>query len=179
MQQTDRPEFDKQITVMMGGFPGYFLTPERLESYWRGLQKMPMSSVIRVVDFVLSEDGPKKIPSVSEMWDTYRNLKARADNREKVAAGTTTITLSREQHLLHLRRMALTVARREKMPKFRDKIVWYEYLPPHAQEKNKAEWEAWAASFEHQPDSYFWPRAKELMRIWGEKRPEEVESLAA
>lgn len=83
MLLTDRPEFDKQIKVMMGGFPGYFLTEERLESYWRGLQKMQMSSLIRVVDHVLSEDGPEKIPGVSAMWTAYHALKTpRADARQ-------------------------------------------------------------------------------------------------
>jgi hypothetical protein len=78
MLSTDRIDFDKQITVMIGGFPGYFLTPERLESYWRGLQKMQMSMLVRIVDHVLSEQGPEKIPSVSAIWKIYRELRTPA-----------------------------------------------------------------------------------------------------
>jgi hypothetical protein len=75
MHSTERKAFEEQITVMIGGFPGYFLTPERMESYWRGLAKMHLAMLVRVVDFVLSEQGPEKIPSVSTVWKISRDLR--------------------------------------------------------------------------------------------------------
>lgn len=170
MQQTERAEFDKQIAVMAGGFPKFYLTEDKRDSYWRGLEKMPMSSLVRIVDHVLSEEGPENIPSVSQMWTFHRQLRAkRPDNRTPFAQSG---KLTREQHLAHLRHMAIICARRETMPHINGIIIGWEYVPPRHREKSKAEWMAWEKEYGDKPDDFWWPRAQELMRLWGEKRPE-------
>lgn len=169
MDNYERVDFDKQLTTMLSGFPGYFITPERLEAYWRGLQKMQMSSLIRVVDFVLSEDGPEKIPGVSALWTIYRKLKTvRADNREPVDTGMT-----REQRLMHLRRQAIEFAKRETMPIYKESIS--RDAPTHYQKKNNELWAQWDATYGKEPDEYWLPRAEVLMLKWCDNNPSRLD----
>lgn len=173
MDNYERVDFDKQLTTMLSGFPGYFITPERLEAYWRGLQKMQMSSLIRVVDFVLSEDGPEKIPGVSALWTIYRKLKTvRADNREPVDTGMT-----REQHLTHLRRLAINAAREETMPRHLGAIS--RDAPLHRQKKNDEDWAQWDATLGQKDDAHWLARAEQLMLVWGEKDPKQFDASNA
>ena len=69
--------FDAQLAVLFGGHPT-FLTPPRMEAYWRGLQAMPLSMFVRCVDEVLGPDGDEKLPTVHRIWQISRDMKARA-----------------------------------------------------------------------------------------------------
>ena len=75
MISTDRPDFEAQLAVLFGGFQG-FLTPPRVEAFWRGLQKMPLSTFVRCVDQALGENGSDKLPTVSTIWQISNTLRA-------------------------------------------------------------------------------------------------------
>lgn len=75
MLNTDRADFETQLNVLFGGFPT-FLTPPRIEAYWRGLSKMPLSVFVRCVDHALGEAGTEKLPTVNTLWQMSRSLRA-------------------------------------------------------------------------------------------------------
>lgn len=76
MLSTEREDFETQLEVLFGGYPT-FLTPPRKEAYWRGLQKMPLSTFVRCVDYALQDtsEEAKKLPTVHRIWDISRGLK--------------------------------------------------------------------------------------------------------
>ena len=75
MLSTDRQEFESQLSTLFGGYP-QFLTPPRIEAYWRGLQKMSISVFIRCVDHALGEQGSEKLPTVNTLWQISKQLRA-------------------------------------------------------------------------------------------------------
>lgn len=75
MLSTDRKDFESQLQVLFGGFPT-FLTEPRIQAYWRGLQKMPLSVFVRCVDHALGERGSDKLPTVNTIWQLSRTLRA-------------------------------------------------------------------------------------------------------
>lgn len=78
MLNTDREVFERELAVLFGGFPT-FLTPPRIDAYWRGLQKMHLQTFVRCVDLALqdqSEEG-KKLPTVNRLWQLSHELRAR------------------------------------------------------------------------------------------------------
>lgn len=75
MLSTDRKDFESQLAVLFGGFPT-FMTEPRIEAYWRGLQKMPLSTFVRCVDHALGERGSDKLPTVNTIWQLSRTLRA-------------------------------------------------------------------------------------------------------
>lgn len=161
----DRAEFDKQLATMMGGFPGYFLTDERRESYWRGLQKMPMAAFVRLIDFILSEDGPEKIPSVHALWELHRKNRV-------THVPVVDVKMSREQHLAQLHRMAIESAKRETMPMFKGAII--RTVPDRFKAEYDQKWKAWDEIYGAKPADYWEPRARELMISLGEKKPDQI-----
>ena len=81
MLSTDRKDFEDQVAILCAGFPPTMATQERMEAYWRGLQQMQLSSVIRVVDYALGESGPDKIPTPRQCWSIYRQLRTAGPSR--------------------------------------------------------------------------------------------------
>jgi hypothetical protein len=77
MNSTDRADFEAELAVLFGGFPT-FLTPPRIEAYWRGLQKMQMSTFRRCIEHVLGEAGSDKLPTVNTLWQISKNLRGSA-----------------------------------------------------------------------------------------------------
>lgn len=77
MIASDREEFDRQLDVLFGGFKA-FLTPNRKEAFWRGLQKMQLSTFVRCVDHALGEKGDGEMPTTNRVWQISRMLHARA-----------------------------------------------------------------------------------------------------
>lgn len=75
MLSTERKEFEAQIAVLCAGY-NIPVTGERNEAYWRGLNKMTMQILTRVVDHALGSDGPEKIPNPRQLWGIYRDLKS-------------------------------------------------------------------------------------------------------
>jgi hypothetical protein len=75
MLSTDRSDFESQLAILFGGYPT-FLTPPRTEAYWRGLQKMPLSTFVRCVDYALGESGTDKLPTVNSLWQISRHLRS-------------------------------------------------------------------------------------------------------
>lgn len=76
MLNAERPDFEAQLAILFGGHPT-FLTPPRIDAYWRGLQKMPLSVFVRCVDESLGPDGDEKLPTVNRIWQISRAMKAR------------------------------------------------------------------------------------------------------
>jgi hypothetical protein len=75
MLNTERPQFEAELAVLFGGYPT-FLTPPRIEAYWRGLQKMQLTTFVRCVSEVLGEGGSDKLPTVNAIWQISRTLRA-------------------------------------------------------------------------------------------------------
>lgn len=84
MLSTDRSAFDEQLEVLFGGFP-QFLTPNRKEAFWRGLQKMPLPLFARCVDHVLSEKGDDKLPTPNRIWQISQALRSRPKVEQRSA----------------------------------------------------------------------------------------------
>lgn len=76
MLSTDRQAFEEQLEVLFGGFP-QFLTPNRKEAFWRGLQKMPLALFTRCVDHALGEKGEEKLPTPNRIWHISNQLRQR------------------------------------------------------------------------------------------------------
>lgn len=74
MQTTERVAFDAQLRVLFGGWPKTMLTEERKDAYWRGLQKIHLSTFARIVDHALGPDGPKDLPSTSAIWELSKTI---------------------------------------------------------------------------------------------------------
>lgn len=77
MLSTEREAFDDQVRLLCAGF-NIPATPERLESYWTGLQRMNLPVFVRIVERALGPDGPEKFPAVSSVWGIYRELRTKA-----------------------------------------------------------------------------------------------------
>lgn len=73
MISTDKPEFETQLTMLCQGY-GFWLG-DRLEAYWKGLQKMTLVQFARCVEYALSEEGPEKIPNTHGVWKIHRELR--------------------------------------------------------------------------------------------------------
>lgn len=76
MLSTERKDFDEQLEVLFGGFT-QFLTPNRKEAFWRGLQKMQLSMFARCVDYLLGDSGDDKLPTPNRIWQVSRQLRQR------------------------------------------------------------------------------------------------------
>lgn len=74
MHSTERPQFEAELEILFGGFPT-FLTPPRVEAYWRGLQHMTISTFKRCVMEALGEGGTDKLPTVNALWQISKRLR--------------------------------------------------------------------------------------------------------
>lgn len=74
MLTADRKEFDDHLASLCAGFN--VPVGLRSEAYWLGLQKMELPTFVRVVQYALGEDGPEKIPTVSQCWAISKKLRA-------------------------------------------------------------------------------------------------------
>lgn len=77
MLSTERNEFETELKVLFGAFPSY-LTDERKEAYWRGLQKMQLGMFKRCVERAIGEGGEEKLPTVHRMWEISHELRDQA-----------------------------------------------------------------------------------------------------
>lgn len=84
MLSTERSDFETQLAVLFGGYPT-FLTPPRIEAYWRGLSKMQLSVFVRCVDYSLGESGTDKLPTVNALWQISRHLRAQTTPQKQAA----------------------------------------------------------------------------------------------
>lgn len=82
MHSSDRPDFEARIGELFAGFPGSGIqTRERTEAYWKGLQKLGLVELGRLIDYALGEHGPDRLPSVPQLW------RMRADMRRAPREG--------------------------------------------------------------------------------------------
>lgn len=75
MNATDRLEAEKLFSALLAGFDRK-ATPERLEAYWRGCNRMSLPLLDRVVDRALGDHGPDEIPAPKRLWGIARDLRA-------------------------------------------------------------------------------------------------------
>lgn len=75
MNSTERKQFEDELAVLFGGFP-QFLTPPRIEAYWRGLQQMSLPIFIRCVNEFLGPKAEGKLPTPNMIWQMSRKLRA-------------------------------------------------------------------------------------------------------
>lgn len=76
MQLADRAQFDSQLGALCAGF-NVPVTELRSEAYWRGLERMQLSQFARVVSHALGEDGPERIPTASQCWVLWKQIRHR------------------------------------------------------------------------------------------------------
>jgi hypothetical protein len=74
VQSTDREEFNSQMRKFFGGYD-VFPSPDKIEAYWIGLQKLTLVQLGRVMERALSEDGPDKMPNVPQVWNLHRDIR--------------------------------------------------------------------------------------------------------
>lgn len=78
MRPDDFNAFSDQAAVLCAGF-NVPATAERVEAYWRGLQKMDLMVFTRAVEYALGESGPEKIPTTPQIWNIVRQMRSRAN----------------------------------------------------------------------------------------------------
>lgn len=76
MLQRDFDEFTRQASVLFAGF-NVPATQERIEAYWRGLQRMDLLVFTRVVEYALGGNGVEKLPTAPQLWSLQKSMRAR------------------------------------------------------------------------------------------------------
>lgn len=71
MDSKERDEFNRQLRVLFAGW-NVLPTPERLDAYWRGLNKMGLMAFVRLIEECLGENGTEKLPTVHVFWELYK-----------------------------------------------------------------------------------------------------------
>lgn len=74
MLSADRPQFEQLVGALCAGFDRKS-TPERIDAYWRGCNRMPLPIFERVVEFALSDRGPDSIPAPKRLWALTREMR--------------------------------------------------------------------------------------------------------
>lgn len=74
MLSTEREIFEKHFAQLCAGY-NLPMTELRGDTYWRGIGKMPLPDVERVVEHCLGEEGPERFPTVNVCWQLSRQLK--------------------------------------------------------------------------------------------------------
>lgn len=77
MLSTEREAFEAELTTLLSAFDAA-LTIERKAAYWRALERMPFLVFKRTVDELIGDQGDKKLPTTSRIWEASRELRAKA-----------------------------------------------------------------------------------------------------
>jgi hypothetical protein len=99
VQTADRGEFEQRAKVLFAGF-NVPASPERVEAYWNGLQRMSLPDFAKSVQHALGENGPEKIPTVNGLWGIRKRLQGSptgepvSDNRPAIMAQASRLPLS-------------------------------------------------------------------------------------
>ncbi len=80
MNSTERPVFEDRCKVLLAGF-NTMVTPERLEAYWTGLNRMPLGTFERCLSHVLGPEAPDRLPTPGQLWRVSKELRAKPDAR--------------------------------------------------------------------------------------------------
>lgn len=80
MTTTDKPKFLELLNALFGAH-GRTVWDGAVSGYWKGLEKMSLMQFERSVEKAIdklahSERGVSKIPTVSELWDISRGIRA-------------------------------------------------------------------------------------------------------
>lgn len=73
MISTDRDQFEAHLGILCAAFdkpPG-----DRVDAYWKAMQRMTIAEFARAVEFAIGENGPRKMPSTGALWDIRNNLR--------------------------------------------------------------------------------------------------------
>lgn len=74
MLSTERPQFDEHIKTLLAGYDRK-PAPEKLEAYWRGLNRMPLLALERAINHALSEHD--ELPTPKRLWFINYELRVR------------------------------------------------------------------------------------------------------
>jgi hypothetical protein len=74
MLSTDRADFEDHVKALCAGYN--VPLGDRIEAYWKGMQKMSLAEFARCVEHALGEEGPEKIPTTGQLWKIRKALKA-------------------------------------------------------------------------------------------------------
>lgn len=75
MQSTEREEFKNQLVILCSAFN--VPIGDREEAYSKGLSKMSLIEFARVVEHVIGEGGPERIPTTGQCWNILRTIKSK------------------------------------------------------------------------------------------------------
>lgn len=75
MLASERPEFEKHVGTLLAGFDRK-ITPERLEAYWLGCNRMSLGTFERAVARAVGEHGPDEVPTPKRMCFIAYELRA-------------------------------------------------------------------------------------------------------
>lgn len=81
MNHNERPEFDRQMSVLCAAFdvpPG-----NRPDAYWTAFERLSLVEFARMVAAALADESSEKgrIPTVSQLWKIRRGLRTRTEHR--------------------------------------------------------------------------------------------------
>lgn len=75
MNSTERKDFEHDLAILFGAYPGVRLSEANIEAYWRGLERMSLVTFRRAMDRILDpEQGEDRLPSPKRIWQIAREL---------------------------------------------------------------------------------------------------------
>ena len=77
-----RDEFDDQFAALCAAFDRGYTIDRKQALRTAFVGKLTILQVSRVVEKLLGPDGPEKMPSVREIWQTHRTMRAAPPKRE-------------------------------------------------------------------------------------------------
>lgn len=178
MQTENWKDFDLEVALLCEAYDRK-KTAELLDSYWTALARMSIGHFKIAALYAREKSGTEgydRIPKPGRFWSLRDEAIRQKQRGEVVASRVNKIpSIPRETHLAVLRRLAITFAQREHMPKLNGKILGAEFAPEKAQTEYKLAWKSYADNFLPLQDADYLERAHELMAQWGEKNSRQTE----
>ena len=75
MQTADREEFEIQLQKLCAAF-NVPCTEARIDAYWSGFSRLSLGQFARLVDQALGDEGPKKFPTVADLWELHKKARS-------------------------------------------------------------------------------------------------------
>lgn len=172
MQIENWEEYRREMAMLCESFDRKH-TKEIDDAYWSALAKMQFRDFKRAAAFArekAGQEGLDRFPKPGKFWsllDEARRVDRPRNQPIEVKR------MSRDEHLAHLRRAAISVAKRETMPMFKGTIS--RNVPDYCQLEYDQKWREWDESLGQMTDDYWLSRAKELMKQWDKSTPGDID----
>ena len=100
MRSEDREQFDAQVATLCAAYN--VPLGDRPAAMWQAFEKISLSEFARMVEYAMGESGPEKFPTVKQLWNIRRDL--RAKGATSGPAGDNTDTMKKlVEHAISLR----------------------------------------------------------------------------